>query len=507
MTSKNSLMDIKEQKKEDLYKELSSIIDQVESMAVGSERLDKVELKIFERLLKLGLNLLGYYILVVGFIVLKRGVPVDSMGKKMCNTGKQNRPYRSIFGVTQIERPKYYSSIDKVYYALDKELGLPVGKMSYLLADWLSYGAVDLDFRESASVLNRILGQNLCGEQSSRSTYHIAQEVEVYYEEKTWDEVEDKSYLSVGFDGKGVRIMKSETSRADESVSVRLGRGQKKQIKKEATVSVGSSFTPKTRSCEDIIKSLFTVKTPDKDSEQSDKIIKAKSHRWHENKHTRAFVSDKAKAINYGIDNILSRDKTNCKPIIILIDGDRSLRKAVEKAAKDKSITHRISAYVLDFIHVIEYIWKVGNAYKGEKSEQREQWVKQQATLLLEGKVQQVIDHWETIREREKNEQGKSFSVNQLYNINRGITYFKNHQDMMSYDQYLKNGYPITTGAIESACGHFVKSRMEKNAMHWSMKGAQDMLNIRAIKKNDDWDDYKKKFIRKEQIKLYKLAA
>lgn len=500
-------MDIKEQKKEELYKELSSIIDQLESMAVGSERLDQVELKIFKRLLKLGFNLLSYYILIVGFIVLQKGVPVDSTGKKMRNTGKQSRPYRSIFGVVQIERPKYYSSVDKVYYALDKELGLPMGKMSYLLSDWLSYGAVDLDFRESAGILNRILGQDLYSEQSSRSTYHVAEEVEAYYEEKTWDEVEDKSHLSVGFDGKGVRIMKSETSRADESVSVRLGRGQKKQIKKEATVSVGSSFSPKTRSCEDIIKSLFTVKVPDKDAEPPQETNNTKAHRWHENKHTRAFVSDKAKAINYGIDNILSRDKTNCKPIIILIDGDRSLRKAVEKAAKDKSITHRISAYVLDFIHVIEYIWKVGNAYKGEKSEQREQWVKQQATLLLEGKVQQVIDQWENIKNGGKNEQGKSFSVNQLYNINRGITYFKNHQDMMSYDQYLEKGYPITTGAIESACGHFVKSRMEKNAMHWSMKGAQNMLNIRAIKKNDDWEDYNEKFILKEQAKLYKLAA
>jgi len=36
----------------------------------------------------------------------------------------------------------------------------------------------------------------------------------------------------------------------------------------------------------------------------------------------------------------------------------------------------------------------------------------------------------------------------------------------MQYDTYLKEGYPITTGVIESACGHFVKSKMKSIAMH-----------------------------------------
>ncbi len=82
-----------------------------------------------------------------------------------------------------------------------------------------------------------------------------------------------------------------------------------------------------------------------------------------------------------------------------------------------------------------------------------------------------------------------------------------NHQHMVDYKTYLQKGYPITTGAVESACGHFVKSRMEQNAMHWSKKGAQEMLDIRAIKKNGDWDDYVEKFIKQELEELYPNAA
>jgi len=38
--------------------------------------------------------------------------------------------------------------------------------------------------------------------------------------------------------------------------------------------------------------------------------------------------------------------------------------------------------------------------------------------------------------------------------------------------------------------------------LHWSKKGAQDMLNIRVIKKNDDWDQYTAKFITDEQNRV-----
>ena len=51
---------------------------------------------------------------------------------------------------------------------------------------------------------------------------------------------------------------------------------------------------------------------------------------------------------------------------------------------------------------------------------------------------------------------------------------------MVDYKVYLEKGYPITTGAIESACGHFVKARMERGAMHWGKQGAQNILDIRV---------------------------
>ncbi len=81
---------------------------------------------------------------------------------------------------------------------------------------------------------------------------------------------------------------------------------------------------------------------------------------------------------------------------------------------------------------------------------------------------------------------------------------------MMDYKTYLESGFPIATGIVENACGHFVRSRMEKNGMRWSMDGAQKILNLRAINKNKDWEEYMKYYIKKEQEKIgdkYKMVA
>lgn len=489
-------MDLKEQKSDEIHKEMLALLKAVESKSdKGVEELHKVELDIFQGLLRLGLQLLSYYIFLVQSGLSRAGVPRDSQGLKMKNTGRQNRAYYSIFGKMKIERYKYYSARDKSVYILDPLLNLPGNSYSYALMDWLGYGAVEMDFAQSAAQLGRILGHDLTGMQSSRQTYLLSERVEEYYQDKDWDSTPDGSHLSVGYDGKGIPIIRSETDRKEESASVRLSRGQKKGVKKEATITVSSSFTPLVRDKQEILNNLFLTRSDREDKNKSD------THQWHQHKHIRAFLSAKQKAIGYGMDNLLQRDKTGSKPIVVLIDGDRALENAVKQVVAEKGLHTRVEAYILDFIHLLEYIWKVANAHLGETNEQRTEWVRQQAELFLDSQHEQVLQQWKLIESKSK------LSKAQAYNLGRAITYVSNRPHMMDYKTYLKKGFPITTGAIESACGHFIKSRMERNAMHWGKTGAQKMLNIRAIKKNEDWDNYIHHFIQQELSCLYKKVA
>jgi len=67
----------------------------------------------------------------------------------------------------------------------------------------------------------------------------------------------------------------------------------------------------------------------------------------------------------------------------------------------------------------------------------------------------------------------------------------------MDYPTYLSKGWPIASGVIEGACRHFVKDRCELSGMRWLQTGAENLLRLRAVAENNDWDDYQ--MYRKQQ--------
>ena len=84
-----------------------------------------------------------------------------------------------------------------------------------------------------------------------------------------------------------------------------------------------------------------------------------------------------------------------------------------------------------------------------------------------------------------------------------GAAYFYRNRHRMQYDIYLSLGLPIASGAVEGACRHLVKDRMERAGMRWVIPGAEAMLQMRAIKLSGDFDEYWAFHIRQDQQRLY----
>src|SRR5436305_6305060 len=79
--------------------------------------------------------------------------------------------------------------------------------------------------------------------------------------------------------------------------------------------------------------------------------------------------------------------------------------------------------------------------------------------------------------------------------------------ERMRYNEYLAAGYPIASGAIEGACRHLVKDRMERAGMHWVVEGAQAMLDVRSVYISGLWDEYQEYRIDRETSRLYPHRA
>ncbi len=360
-------------------------------------------------------------------------------------------------------------------------MGFPAKQLSYKLQGLIGQRSTEEDYRESVSMLNELLGLSLEGSHVKRVIEDLAPLVDPYYEQRptlTKSEAEEEgTYLAFGNDGKGVPIIKQERKGAKQDEEARLMKGQKRGIKKEATVSVSFSFNPQIRDSEAILRGLFRESAPEELPQREAKRISI-------NVHKRAFLANQKGGIDYAIRQIGARDPDKTKPIIALVDCGPGLEGGILEKIKEHGLQENLDAIIADIVHVSEYIWDAANVILGERFKGRTPWVRSVIKDLLESKTEKVIKELEANRDRTNLTDSKKEKLQKV------ITYLSNHKHKMDYKTYLEKGYPISTGLIEGCCGHLVKDRMERSGMRWTMKGAQNMLDLRALKKNGDWNSF-----------------
>jgi hypothetical protein len=173
---------------------------------------------------------------------------------------------------------------------------------------------------------------------------------------------------------------------------------------------------------------------------------------------------------------------------VALTDGCKALQVRVQRDFPDFTL-------VLDFVHADEYLWEVANSLYGEQDPTRLTWVETQAHALLSGHTAQVVDTFRTLTHEPER------TKTQCSVLQKAADYFERNLPFMHYDQYLAYGWPIASGVIEGACRHFVKDRFELSGMRWTQPGAENLLRLRAVAENSDWDAYHQ--FRREQRHLH----
>ncbi len=69
------------------------------------------------------------------------------------------------------------------------------------------------------------------------------------------------------------------------------------------------------------------------------------------------------------------------------------------------------------------------------------------------------------------------------------IEYYQANINRMNYKEYMNIGCGIIgSGAIESAHRKVIQKRMKQSGQRWSKQGAQNMLNLRVVSCNQQWE-------------------
>jgi hypothetical protein len=133
---------------------------------------------------------------------------------------------------------------------------------------------------------------------------------------------------------------------------------------------------------------------------------------------------------------------------------------------------------ILDFWHALEHAWTFARLRYGEDSAQADRWVHRIAEDLRAGKVQDVIAALKRLRPKTEELRASLQSL---------IGYYSENAGRMRYDEYLRLGYGIGSGAVESAHKQVVHARLRQAGMRWSEAGARRLLALRLLLLNGDW--------------------
>ena len=422
-----------------------------------------VEATLFRESRKVLLPLLGAYFAQKNKGDVGKAVQVQSddgavLGKERIKP----RQYLSSFGELNLERWYYHEDHFPGVIPLDEDVNMPVRTCSYFVQDILMRQMGTMTYDETVGLMERFFGLKI----AHHTVQEIAQETygdaDKYYRSLENVDQQEKDIVVAAIDGKGVPMVKD----APAEHIVRLGKGEKQNQKKEAMVTAIYSIDPYPRTAKDIV------------SELRDKDHATKRPRPY-NKHVRATLEGKADAINWAAEEVKRRDPENRKHHVCVMDGSVGLWTIALVALKGFT-------FILDLFHALEYLWKAAYVFHKEGSKEAQNFVTDRLTLLLEGKVGYVIGGLRQMLSKHK----KKLSKNQKKILSTTIGYYERNREWMQYNQYIAAGLPIGSGAVEGACRHLVKDRMEGSGMRWKVNGAEAVLKLRAVLLNGDWDTF-----------------
>jgi len=110
---------------------------------------------------------------------------------------------------------------------------------------------------------------------------------------------------------------------------------------------------------------------------------------------------------------------------------------------------------------------------------ERSLWLEDAKALLLNDGLAEIL-----IQIQDTSCQGDG-----LKKKNALLTYLNNNALRMRYKSFLDQGYLIGSGAIESAQRTVVQQRMKRSGQRWTLKGGQQVLNLRTKMLSNRWNE------------------
>jgi hypothetical protein len=426
-----------------------------------------------------------------------RECPVDVRGAdgvRRTTRRQRSRTLLTVVGRVKVKRWAYEAKGVDALHPADAALNLPDDLYSFGVRRLVAEEACKISFDEVVEQTKKITGAAVPKRQVEQLTMRAARDFVAFYATRAV-QVEDTTALLVfGFNGKGVVVrhedLREGTKKAAEKskhkLQTRLTQGEKRNRKRTAQVATVYTVEPWVRTPMDILHELRSVRpvaTP--------RPRPVNKRVW------ASLEAEPKKVIAEAFAEGQRRDPARKRRWVVVVDGNRDQLRRVKWAAKKAGGEVTI---LLDLIHVLEYFWKAAHCFHEAGSPALEQWVNQRLLVLLQGRAAGAfakdLRRWAARSELDKDKQKV---------VRDCIRYLVNNHRLLHYDRALAAGLPLASGAIEGACRHLVQDRLDITGARWSLRGAEAVLKLRALRSSGDFEQYWAFHLAQERVRNHEV--
>jgi hypothetical protein len=137
--------------------------------------------------------------------------------------------------------------------------------------------------------------------------------------------------------------------------------------------------------------------------------------------------------------------------------------------------------YLIDFYHLCEYL--AAAADHCAPPAERRAWLQEQQERAKENGIMEIL---EILRPHLE----PASVSNENAPVRAAHRYIQNRLDQFDYRSAIEAGLPIGSGEVESAHRYVIQERLKITGAWWKDENAHNMLALRTVRANGDWDQH-----------------
>jgi hypothetical protein len=148
----------------------------------------------------------------------------------------------------------------------------------------------------------------------------------------------------------------------------------------------------------------------------------------------------------------------------------------------DKGVTQQLpmAIRIIDLWHAYQHVYTAAQGLYPQDESQMRRWARRHCRVLKRQGARGLLKKLQSLRYTQR---ARRKALKQLRR------YLEKHADHLAYPSYLRQGYPISSGPMESFCKQ-LGQRLKGPGMRWSCVHVTPMATLVSLWANGQWDRY-----------------